>query len=133
MSEFGSFQVLISSSVNEFASTGSGQTDAYKLDLAGNYRLTLTGFQVHSFPSPTGANVTPIEIYSPNFLYPYGNVNYPTFLFPIIPNEKYASNFGLKYHASLQSDIRIQIRDAITKQPLPDLKFAVLNFDYERI
>jgi len=133
MTDFGSFQILINSTVNEFSATGSGQTDAYKVDLAGNYRLTLTGFQLNTQPAPTGGNVTPVEIYSPNFIYPYGNVNYPTFLFPIITNERYASNFGMKYHASLQSDMRIQIRDAVTKAPLTDLKFAVLNFDYEKI
>ena len=136
MSEYGSFQILIKQS-DQYATgaggEGYGQTHPYKLDLAGNYRLTLKGFQAHLYPAVANANTIPLEIYSPNFLYPHSSVYYPTFLYPIDANNKYQGSFDMSYTTALQSEIRIQIRNALTHLPLDDLVYAVLNFEYEKI
>lgn len=136
MSDYGSLQILIKQS-DQYATgaggAGYGQTVPYKTDLAGNYRLTLKGLQVHVYPEITTANTIPIEIYSPNFLYPHGDVYYPTVLYPFDANNKYQGSFDMSYMTSLQSDLRIQIRNALTHLPLDDLVYAVLNFEYEKI
>lgn len=134
--EFGSFQIFIQASDQYATGAGGnsiGQYSSYPVNLVGNYRLTLKSFQCHIYPDITSANTIPIEIASPNFIFGYGPVKQPTFLYPVDANNKFQGNFDMSYTANLQSNIQIQLRNHLTKQPLSDLVYAVLNFNYEKL
>lgn len=130
--EFGSFQILIKGATDLNAKV-SGEYATYPVNLSGNYRLTLKSIQVHIYPDITSANTIPIEVASPNFIYNYGPIKSPTILYPIDANNKFQGNFDMSYIASLQSNIQLQIRNAITKAPLSDLVYAIVNWNYEKL
>jgi hypothetical protein len=134
--EFGSFQIFVKQS-DQYATgaggTAIGQYSSYPVNLVGNYRLTLKGIQVHIYPDITEANTIPIEISSPNFIFGYGPVKQPVILYPMSANNKYNGNFDMSYTANLQSNIQIQLRNHLTKEPLSDLVYAVLNWNYEKL
>ena len=130
--DFGNLQILISAS--DYGATGAdGLVASYPVHLAGTYKLTLQGLQVHIHPTVTEANTFPLEIYSPQFIYPVGNTTSFTILYPITAADKYQGSFDQTITANLSSLIQIQLRRADTKAALADLKYAVLNFYYERI
>jgi len=130
--DFGSFQILIKGASDAGAIT-SGEYASYNVNLSGNYRLTLKSIQIHIYPEIATANTIPIEIASPNFTYSYGPVKNPTIIYPMDANNKFQGNFDMTYIANLQSNMQIQLRNATTKAPFADLKYAVLNWNYEKL
>jgi len=131
--DYGCFQILMSSS-NIGATGPNGSSADYPINLSGNYRLTLKSAQIHIYPDITEANTIPIEIYSPNLLFSYSPTQlYPTLLYPRTANNAYQANLNIDFSVSLNSNIQIQLRNAITKASLPDFKYAVLTFYYEKI
>ena len=132
--ESGSFQMLLSSTQ---AQTMTGPSAGYfniPLNLSGNYRFTLKSAQIHIYPEVTEANTFPMEIYSPNFLFAFSPTQlYPTVLYPRAVNNAFQANLDIDLNVSLNSNIQVQLRNALTKEPIPDFKSGVLTWSYEKI
>ena len=128
----GSFQILIDAA-NDLNALVNGEVATYYCGLAGNYKLIFKSCQILENPDPTSANTFPLEIYSPSFKSTWSNVRYPTFLYTMDTSHKFNGNFDMTYFANLQYNIQIQLRDATTHNALPNLKYAILNFDFERL
>ena len=130
--ESGCFQMLLSST--QYGATGpAGGAINYPLNLSGNYKLTLKTAQIHINPSISAVDTIPIEIYSPNLLFSYApNQLYPVVLYPRVVTEAYQSFLDIEIHVSLNSNIQLQLRNAITKEPIPNFKLAVLTWYYEK-
>jgi len=130
--ESGCFQMLLTAS--QYGATGpAGDAINYPLNLSGNYKLTLKSAQIHLYPEVSEVDTFPIEIYSPNLLFSYAPTQlYPTLLYPRAVNNAYQANLDIDIHVSLNSNIQLQLRHAITKENIPFFKLAVLTWYYEK-
>jgi len=127
--KYGSFQIVVQSS--DFGATGaSGDYARYQISLAGTYYLTMTNFEM----TTTDYNVTDvgnlITIQSPNIILGRGNAPFPTFIYP--QNSRFGGNLEITMTAQLQGFIELQIRN-FDNSPLPELKCAVISFNYEKL
>ena len=130
--DYGNFQIFINKT--DLGADDNYQVARYDLrGLSGNYRLTLQSFQIYQTGASSTDSLTPLEIYSPTLILPYGNTTYPVVLYPASDYAKVMGEYNLDFSVYIPGCLELQIRNYLTKLPFTNFQYAILHFKYEKI
>lgn len=129
--EYGYFQVVLKST--DTGATSLGQTADYKINLQGQYKLTLVYMDFNSLEATPPLRL--INLYSPQLTQFYGNVRNITVMYPRLVASQNAEHLGIFeycFYVNLNSQLSLQWREE-DGSPMTDFDISTITFKYEKM